>query len=160
MKNTLFAVLLLTAAPPAHAKTQLYLSPGLQIGYGSGQGFFFSAQVSAGIIVEGIAPAVTIGIRQYKDQTIRYADVQLTLLSASFYPYGTSGIGIGMVWASPGDTTDGGSGIITGLRLKLYGGFLLWSTYDAYKLPGRPIKHHLGILLTVPWIYYEGGRNR
>ena len=101
MKHILFAALILAAMPPAHAQAQLYLSPALQVGYGFGQGMFSSIQMSAGIILEDLTPAVTIGVRKYEGQTIRYADVQLTLLSASFYPYGTSGIGIGMVWHHP-----------------------------------------------------------
>ena len=146
MKPILFAALLLTAMPPAHAQAQLYLSPGLQIGHGFGQGFFFSAQVSAGIIVEGIAPAVTIGIRQYKDQTMRYADVQLSLVFA--------GLGFGRVWVTPGDKSGEGSGTMTGPRFKLYGGLWALGSYDFDKLPGQPIKHHLGMFLVFPIFDY------
>lgn len=146
MKHILFAALLLTAVPPAHAQLTPYISPGLQIGYGSGQGLFFSVQVSVGIILNiPLVPAVTIGIRQYKGQTMRYADVQLTL----FTDY-AAGIGFGGVWVTPGDTPEEGPGTIAGLRLKLYGGFLLLGSYDAYKLPGHPVEYHLGSFLVVP----------
>ncbi len=143
MKQALFAALLFIAALPAHAQiVPHYISPGLQIGYGFDQGLFFSAQVSAGIILGFFAPAVTIGIRKYKDQTMRYADFQFTLVYA--------GLGFGRVWATP----DEGGGTMTGRRFKLYGGLWALGSYDAYKLPGRPIKHHIGMFLVFPLINF------
>ena len=50
-----------------------------------------------------------------------------------------------------------------GLRFKLYGviplslgreRLLFWlGSYDFYKLPGQPIKHHLGLFLVAPRVY-------
>ena len=151
VKPVIIAALLFTAVPPAHAQTLPYISPGLQIGYGFGEGWFFSAQVSAGIIFwnSPLVPATTIGIRKYKDQTMRYADFQLTLFADNLFVPGAPGIGFGKVWVTP----DEGGGTITGLRFKLYHGLWLLGSYDAYKLPGRPIKHHLGLFLVFPLIY-------
>ena len=147
MKRILFVVLLLTAVTPAQAQINsfYYISPGIQIGYSNDHGWFFSTQVSAGIVYDGFVPAVTIGKRRYRNRTMRYADVQL------YIPFG--GFGMGKIWVKSGDKPEQ-SNTMTGLRFKLYAGWWLFGTYDANKLSGHPIEHHLGMYLAFPIFNY------
>ena len=159
MRPVLVAALFLTAVPSAHANHRiwesLYVSPGVQIGYGFGQGAFYSVQVSVGnleYIIDGdYIPAITIGIRKYKDRTMRYADVQFTT--------GFSGLGFGRVWVTSVAKSEEGPVIKTGRRFKFYAGFVALGSYDSYKLAGKRPVRNLGLFLVLPIVspWYDSG---
>ncbi|SVE34143.1 uncharacterized protein METZ01_LOCUS486997 [marine metagenome] len=66
----------------------LYVSPGIQIGFNSNQGFFYGYQISVGVfsssmeagIPVGFVPAISTGVKKYHKTKNRetYTDLQLT----------------------------------------------------------------------------------
>ena len=168
MKPAFIAALLFTAMPSAHAQITPYISPGVQIGYGFGQGWFYSAQVSAGFFFFNKtylfpAPAATLGFRKYKQQSMRYADVQISMF--------IGGVGIGRVKVTPSGNPVGRTEAIkrglagrrpksfgNGNRFKIY--FLLpqfllaMGSYDSYKLAGGKTVRNMGLFLFLPIFDY------
>ena len=89
-----------------------YLSPGIQIGWGFRQGFFYSAQITIGwtpenpIGSDAMFPGITIGFRRNKGFNFRYIDLQIAHCSPKAFL--SDGIGIGLIWLSDGAEKDSG----------------------------------------------------
>ena len=79
----------------------LYVSPGIQIGFNSNQGFFYGYQISVGVfsssmeagIPVGFVPAISTGVKKYHKTKNRetYTDLQITKVVVP------AGIGFGKI---------------------------------------------------------------
>ena len=99
----------------------LYVSPGIQIGFNSNQGFFYGYQISVGVfsnsieagIPVGFVPAISTGVKKYHKTKNRetYTDLQITKVVVP------AGIGFGKI----------NKGNISSYRMKTF--FWLYSNY-------------------------------
>ena len=99
----------------------LYVSPGIQIGFNSNQGFFYGYQISVGVfsssmeagIPVGVVPAISTGVKKYHKTKNRetYTDLQITKMVVP------AGIGFGKI----------NKGNISSYRIKTF--FWLYSNY-------------------------------
>ena len=99
----------------------LYVSPGIQIGFNSNQGFFYGYQISVGVfsssmeagIPVGFVPAISTGVKKYHKTKNRetYTDLQITKMVVP------AGIGFGKI----------NKGNISSYRIKTF--FWLYSNY-------------------------------
>ena len=99
----------------------LYVSPGIQIGFNSNQGFFYGYQMSVGVfsssaeagIPVGFVPAISTGVKKYHKTKNRetYTDLQITKMVVP------AGIGFGKI----------NKGNISSYRIKTF--FWLYSNY-------------------------------
>ena len=99
----------------------LYVSPGIQIGFNSNQGFFYGYQISVGVfsrseeagIPVGFVPAISTGVKKYHKTKNRetYMDLQITKMVVP------AGIGFGKI----------NKGNISSYRIKTF--FWLYSNY-------------------------------
>ena len=98
-----------------------YVSPGIQIGFNSNQGFFYGYQISVGVfsnsdsygIPVGFVPAISTGVKKYHKTKNRetYTDLQITKMVVP------AGIGFGKI----------NKGNISSYRIKTF--FWLYSNY-------------------------------
>ena len=106
----------------------LYVSPGIQIGFNSNQGFFYGYQISVGVfsssmeagIPVGFVPAISTGVKRYPKSKNRetYTDLQLTYSMFEILDMGIpAGIGFGKI----------NKGNISSYRIKTF--FWLYSNY-------------------------------
>ena len=99
----------------------LYVSPGIQIGFNSNQGFFYGYQISVGVfsssmeagVPVGFVPAISTGVKKYHKTKNRetYTDLQITKMVVP------AGIGFGKI----------NKGNISSYRIKTF--FWLYSNY-------------------------------
>ena len=99
----------------------LYVSPGIQIGFNSNQGFFYGYQISVGVfsssmeagVPVGFVPAISTGVKKYHKTKNRetYTDLQITKVVVP------AGIGFGKI----------NKGNISSYRMKTF--FWLYSNY-------------------------------
>ena len=99
----------------------LYVSPGIQIGFNSNQGFFYGYQISVGVfsssqeagVPNGFVPAISTGVKKYHKTKNRetYTDLQITKVVVP------AGIGFGKI----------NKGNISSYRMKTF--FWLYSNY-------------------------------
>ena len=99
----------------------LYVSPGIQIGFNSNQGFFYGYQISVGVfssnmeagIPVGFVPAISTKVKKYHKTKNRetYTDLQITKMVVP------AGIGFGKI----------NKGNISSYRIKTF--FWLYSNY-------------------------------
>ena len=99
----------------------LYVSPGIQIGFNSNQGFFYGYQISVGVfsssweagVPDGFVPAISTGVKKYHKTKNRetYTDLQITKMVVP------AGIGFGKI----------NKGNISSYRIKTF--FWLYSNY-------------------------------
>ena len=104
----------------------LYVSPGVQIGFNSNQGFFYGYQISVGVfssyqeagVPNGFVPAISTGVKKYHKTKNRetYTDLQLTYIPCS-YMLIPPDIGFGKI----------NKGNISSYRIKTF--FWLYSNY-------------------------------
>jgi len=92
---------------------ELYLSPGVSLGYTFGDGFTWGGQISIGAFkfragegfvwgnVEGPVIGLTAGFRRSTLRTLRYVDAQVFSWESPI-PFG--GLGVGKAWVTPRDT--------------------------------------------------------
>ncbi|MCF7826137.1 MAG: hypothetical protein K9M55_04745 [Candidatus Marinimicrobia bacterium] len=92
---------------------ELYLSPGVSLGYTFGDGFTWGGQISIGAFqfkagdgfiwgnVEGPVVGLTAGFRRSNLRTLRYVDAQVFSWESPI-PFG--GLGLGKAWVIPRDT--------------------------------------------------------
>lgn len=134
----------------AGSKSYLYVSPGLQIGY-SADGVFWGGQISIGAISrnEGececwtpFVPAVSYGIRFYKDYQIRYLDGQLGFI------YG--GLGFGRALRIRKTVGQLGAEKEQGFRFKVWAGAQYYGTWDITKIPGETMNFNFGTIVVMP----------
>jgi hypothetical protein len=96
---------------------EVYLSPGVSLGYTFGDGFTWGGQLSVGTFrfqegdglawgnVKGTVVGLTAGYRWSKLRTVRYLDAQVSAGEEPllfFFP----GVGVGLAWASSTDHSD------------------------------------------------------
>ena len=99
----------------------IYVSPGIQIGFNSNQGFFYGYQISVGVfsssmeagVPVGFVPAISTGVKKYHKTKNRetYTDLQITKMVVP------AGIGFGKI----------NKGNISSYRIKTF--FWLYSNY-------------------------------
>ena len=145
-----FLLLSLSNVLVAESKPYLYVSPGLQIGYG-GEGFFRGGQISIGAIsqVEGecqcwtpFVPAVSYGIRFYKEYQMRYLDGQLGFI------YGGLGFGRARrIWKTRKQLP---AEVAKGFRFKVWAGALYYGTWDVTKFPQQNMDFNFGSIVVMP----------
>ena len=106
----------------------LYVSPGIQIGFNSNQGFFYGYQISVGVFSQhmeagipvGFVPAISTGVKKYHKSKNRetYTDIQLTYSMFQLPNLGIpAGLGFGKI----------NKGNISSYRIKTF--FWLYSNY-------------------------------
>ena len=133
-----------------------YISPGIQIGINSSGNFFFSMQITGGIMPSNDAPlalGVTIGKRfYYNNKTNRfdrytYLDGQASLIFI--------GIGIGSIGKKTESTLYNQNGVLTKqITQEKYAKFKLWAgsigllSYDYITSPSG--KHNFGLFGVLP----------
>jgi hypothetical protein len=149
----LIFLLMVTVGIHADEDVQPYLSPGIQIGYGFGDGFFMGSQLTLGWVtiedawtVSPFNPGITLGVRKSfggNKIQISYADIQISAVVA--------GLGIGIATTRSKATNER----IFGKRVKLWAGGLGLLTYDYSQIPGVQQTHHFGLMGVLP--IAEGG---
>ena len=151
----LVLVLSLCSTEMAYSKTDLYISPGIQLGYGFGKGFFWEGQITIGDIFQTdrnagfFIPGITFGLSRYylTDQKLmRYIDFQIGTLN------GMGGLGFGRMKIK----SSGNNEWVKGKRFKLWAGCLGLVTYDNFTIPNNDIKHSLGIMGVLPFTEWGG----
>ena len=160
MKRFILVFLLISLTGLTKAEIIPYISPGVQIGYGFGQGFFYSGQITVGFSYNGprkpwevgggihhdpdhyyIFPGVTFGKRFYKNYSYSYTDVQVCFV-------GIVGIGYGI---GRQESKSSGGEIIPFKRIKVWGGVFVNATYDYAKSKEGVVNHNLGIIGVIPF---------
>lgn len=127
----------------------VYISPGFQIGYSIGEGFFVTTQLTVGsmnfqeykIINENTAfPGITFGLRHFfsSNQKLYFVDIQQSTAFAG------AGIGVGLL--SP--DLDSSKYELCG-RVKMYAGFYGLATAD-YCFSKNHKKYNFGTILVLP----------
>lgn len=131
-----------------------YISPGVHLGYGIGQGVFLGAQATIGGIYwndsepkpsdkySNFYPGITMGARKYfgsEKMTLRYMDFQIT----SFMFTG-AGIGRYSIKSKGMETWSHGK------RFKIWGGSLGLLTYDVTFRENQTNTHNLGLMGVLP----------
>jgi len=133
----------------------LYYSPGVQVGYGFGEGIFVGGQLTVGYYPEPldfskVIPGISLGVRKYFGTDAKfmgYGDLQLGVL------IGLGGVGLGYVAIKTNDSITWNSGY----RLKLWLGIIGLITYDYYKVPFKGANHNVGLIGVRPFgknVYY------
>lgn len=153
MKKTTVLILLILLVQTARG--QLYISPGIQLGYVPGEGSFKSFQVTVGTFSFRsnkypnlpTFPGITIGVRRYQEYTINFFDIQFH----NFY----TGMGVGYVQIRSSDQSNPNASPIRGFRGKLWAGAFINVTYDFYKIPNNAITHNLGLIAVLPLLNYN-----
>ena len=134
-----------------------YISPGIQLGYGIGNGFFLCGQITLGIVGDFkdyptlttiIYPGITLGGRKYfgsEKKLMRYLDFQISTVG------GTCGFGIGPMQIKSINSNNW----IIGKRFKLWVGLFGYLTYDIIEISGNNKQHNLGLIGVIPYFDIE-----
>ena len=130
MKKLLLLTLLIVGCIKFLIGQDYYISPGIQIGINSSKEFFYSYQITSGIINESLIPGITIGRRHYKRDSnllfsYNYIDAQFAFV-----------------------TVGGGVGIIFNrnerfIKYKMFAGYGGLASYDYINFKDKP-KDHFG----------------
>lgn len=154
-KLFIFILLIANTLALSFDKDDLYYSPGVQVGYGFGDGIFVGGQFTTGVYAQPlelslIIPGISFGVRKYfqgNSNLMAYADIQLGA------GLGAGGIGIGYVGIKPAGSNTWNHGY----RTKLWIGCVGLLTYDFYKTPFKAAIHNVGLIGVRPFgknVYY------
>ena len=152
----LLILMVLTSIPEAISQDsswQSYVSPGLQIGYGFGEGMYIGGQITIGMIHSNINnggnrqysypfPGATVGARKLFDsngQLMGYWDFQVSALFLG------AGIGKTAIKIKSNDSW------VFGNRAKLWAGSIGLLTYDYSKVKDKKSIHSLGLAGVLPF---------
>lgn len=151
MRTVMITLVLLAFGSGISAKDESfpYISPGVQLGYGFGEGAFMGAQITLGVLDESInlIAGVSVGTRKYfsaQKSLIRYYDLQVSP--------GLIGFGIGR---SATKTPNSDGWIHGGKRFKVWGGALGLLTYDYSSNTSGERNHHWGLMGVLPLSAYS-----
>ncbi len=110
----LFIVIIQAQLYSKASTTEIYLSPGMSLGYAFGDGFTWGGQISVGTFkfeegdglawgnMRGPVVGVTAGFRKSKLRTLKYIDAQMSAGEIPFWP----GIGLGAAWVTYRESGD------------------------------------------------------